>query len=47
MTNGKTGIGESQTIESCFCSHCFLKAIFYAWLLILEASCFSLSFLKL
>ena len=22
MTNGKIGIGESQTIEACFCSHC-------------------------
>ena len=22
MTNGKIGIGESQMIEACFCSHC-------------------------
>ena len=22
MTNGKIVIGESQTIEACFCSHC-------------------------
>ena len=22
MKNGKTGIGESQMIEACFCEHC-------------------------